>query len=229
MIRKLWQALRHRCAACAMTTLVAGGVLAGLVIAGLLLAGGAYGLAWTNTEQFCISCHEMRDNVYAEYQGTIHDQNRTGVRAVCSDCHVPRAPGPMLARKFRATFELYGHMTAYRADSPFDAWFTRILVNACLDRAKARTRARRWFLAPSDDNGAPSPIDTAVAKTAETDTFVWPRQRRPELALFQVRFVPGAAPDCRRYVVTITKDRWSTTALPMERCGAKLAARKSAP
>ena len=111
MIRKLWQALRHRCAACAMTTLVAGGVLAGLVIAGLLLAGGAYGLAWTNTEQFCISCHEMRDNVYAEYQGTIHDQNRTGVRAVCSDCHVPRAPGPMLARKFRATFELYGHMT----------------------------------------------------------------------------------------------------------------------
>lgn len=94
-----------------MTTLVAGGVLAGLVIAGLLLAGGAYGLAWTNTEQFCISCHEMRDNVYAEYQGTIHDQNRTGVRAVCSDCHVPRAPGPMLARKFRATFELYGHMT----------------------------------------------------------------------------------------------------------------------
>ena len=60
-------------------------------------------------------------------------------------------------------------------------------------------------------------------KQRETDTFVWPRQRRPELALFQVRFVPGAAPDCRRYVVTITKDRWSTTALPMERCGAKLA------
>ena len=91
------------------------------------------------------------------------------------------------------------------------------------------SRALLTRLSPADFRNAGVAIDTAVAKTPETDTFVWPRQRRPELALFQVRFVPGAAPDCRRYVVTITKDRWSTTALPMERCGAKLAARKSAP
>lgn len=90
------------------------------------------------------------------------------------------------------------------------------------------SRALLTRLSPADFRNAGVAIDTAVAKTPETDTFVWPRQRRPELALFQVRFVPGAAPDCRRYVVTITKDRWSTTALPMERCGAKLA-RKSAP
>jgi len=57
--------------------------------------------------------------------------------------------------------------------------------------------------------------------------FVWPRQRKPELALFEVRFVPGAAPHCRRYVVTVTKDGWSTTAPPMEKCDAALAARKS--
>lgn len=86
-------------------------VLAGLVAAGVLLAGGAYGLAWTNTEQFCISCHEMRNNVYAEYKDTSHDKNRTGVRAVCADCHVPREPGPMLKRKVDATFELWGKLT----------------------------------------------------------------------------------------------------------------------
>ncbi len=91
------------------------------------------------------------------------------------------------------------------------------------------SRALLARLSPADYRNAGVAIDTAVAKTPDTDTFVWPRQRRPELALFQVRFVPGAAPDCRRYVVTVTKDRWSTTALPMERCGAKLAARKSAP
>jgi hypothetical protein len=84
-------------------------------------------------------------------------------------------------------------------------------------------------LSPADFRNAGVAIDTAVAKTPDAGTFVWPRQRRPELALFQVRFVPGAAPDCRRYVVTVTKDRWSTTALPMERCGAKLAARRSGP
>jgi hypothetical protein len=39
--------------------------------------------------------------------------------------------------------------------------------------------------------------------------------------LFQVRFVAGAAPGCRRYVVTVTKDGWLTTALPMEKCGPK--------
>ncbi len=109
MVRRFWEALKLRCTTCATTTLVVGGILIGLAVAGMLLAGGAYGLAWTNTEQFCISCHEMRNNVYAEYKDTIHDKNRTGVRAICADCHVPRAPGPMLKRKVEATFELWGH------------------------------------------------------------------------------------------------------------------------
>lgn len=85
----------------------AGIALGLLAVAVVLVAGGAAGLAWTNTEAFCISCHEMRDNVYAEFKGTIHDRNRTGVRAVCSDCHVPREPVAMMIRKFQASFELY--------------------------------------------------------------------------------------------------------------------------
>jgi RNA polymerase sigma-70 factor (ECF subfamily) len=35
-------------------------------------------------------------------------------------------------------------MTTYRADLSFDAWFTRILVNTCLDHLKARRRAPFW-------------------------------------------------------------------------------------
>ena len=79
----------------------------GLVTSAVLVVGGAAGLAWTNTEEFCIGCHAMKDNVYAEYKGTIHDTNRTGVRAICTDCHVPREPGPMILRKIQATGELY--------------------------------------------------------------------------------------------------------------------------
>ena len=75
------------------------------------LAGTTAGLAWTNTETFCIGCHEMKDNVYAEYKGTIHDSNRSGVRATCSDCHVPHELGPKLVRKVHATWELYGAIT----------------------------------------------------------------------------------------------------------------------
>jgi RNA polymerase sigma-70 factor (ECF subfamily) len=62
-----------------------------------------------------------------------------------------------------AFVKLYGHMTSYRADLPFDAWFTRILVNACLDRAKARTRARRWLVAAGED-GHGGALDHAVAE-----------------------------------------------------------------
>jgi hypothetical protein len=81
-------------------------------------------------------------------------------------------------------------------------------------------------LSPADYRNAQTAIETAVAKTPDTGTFVWPRQRTPELALFEVHFVPGAAPHCRRYVVIVTKDRWSTTALPMEKCGTSLKSAK---
>jgi cytochrome c-type protein NapC len=44
-----------------------------------------------------------------EYQQTVHYQNRTGVRATCPDCHVPKTWVHKLARKIRATNELYHH------------------------------------------------------------------------------------------------------------------------
>ena len=62
----------------------------------------------TNNETFCISCHEMRDNVYAEYKETIHYTNRTGVRATCPDCHVPKEWGPKMIRKIQASNEVLG-------------------------------------------------------------------------------------------------------------------------
>ena len=82
-------------------------------------------------------------------------------------------------------------------------------------------------LSPDDYRNAGIAIQRAVAETPDTGVFVWPSQRKPELALFHVRFVPGAAPDCRRYVVTVTKDGWLTTALPMEKCGVNRTAGKS--
>ena len=106
-----WQNLRQRCRTCSRVTLGAGVLLLTMLIGGVLLAGGAAGLAWTNTEKFCIGCHEMRSNVYAEFKDTIHDKNRSGVRAICSNCHVPREPVPMLRRKVRASLEIWGHLT----------------------------------------------------------------------------------------------------------------------
>lgn len=86
----------------------------------LLLIGFAAGVIFwggfntvleaTNTEAFCLSCHEMRDNVYPEYQQTIHYSNRTGVRATCPDCHVPKEWTYKMVRKIQASRELWGKL-----------------------------------------------------------------------------------------------------------------------
>ncbi len=81
-------------------------------VLGIIFWGGFHtGLEMTNTLEFCTTCHEMRDNVYQEYKETIHYSNRTGVRAICSDCHVPREWGPKMVRKAKASFEIWGKLT----------------------------------------------------------------------------------------------------------------------
>ncbi|MDH5408277.1 MAG: NapC/NirT family cytochrome c [Gammaproteobacteria bacterium] len=84
-----------------------------------ILFWGAFNtsLHLTNSESFCISCHEMRDYVYKEYKETIHYSNRTGVRATCPDCHVPKEWPYMVARKIRASNELL-HKIIGSIDTP---------------------------------------------------------------------------------------------------------------
>ena len=99
-----WSRLRSPTAKYSVLTLLGGGFIAGILFWG----GFNTGMEATNTLEFCVSCHEMRDNVYQEYKQTIHYSNRTGVRAVCSDCHVPRDWTHKIIRKVQASKELYG-------------------------------------------------------------------------------------------------------------------------
>ncbi len=88
-------------------------VLIGMV-GGILFWGGFHtAMEATNTLEFCTSCHEMRDTVFQEYKETVHYTNRTGVRAVCSDCHVPRDWGHKIVRKIQASGELYGKLMGH--------------------------------------------------------------------------------------------------------------------
>ena len=81
-------------------------------ILGIIFWGGFNtGMEATNTLGFCTTCHEMRDNVYQEYKETIHYSNRTGVRAVCSDCHVPKEWSHKMVRKMQASMEIWGKLT----------------------------------------------------------------------------------------------------------------------
>ncbi len=76
-----------------------------------------------------------------------------------------------------------------------------------------------------DYRNAAFAIQKAITTVPDDADFTWPRSRKSGTAVFNVHFVQGAGHDCRRYVVTVTKDRWSTTASPMEKCGVKVAYR----
>src|SRR5262245_31407545 len=53
-----------------------------------------------------------------------------------------------------AFVKVFTHITSYREDLPFEVWFTRILVNACLDLRKSRSRRLRWVLPIEASNDA---------------------------------------------------------------------------
>ncbi|MHA7845887.1 cytochrome c-type protein NapC [Serratia sp. D1N4] len=103
LIRRLWRWWR-RPSRLALGTLLLLGFVSGIIFWG----GFNTGMEAANTEQFCIGCHEMRENVYEEYMDSVHYNNRSGVRATCPDCHVPHEWAPKMLRKLKASKELYG-------------------------------------------------------------------------------------------------------------------------
>ena len=113
MFGRLWATLKKPSVKYSMGALLGGGFVAGILFWG----GFNTAMEMTNTETFCISCHEMRDNVYQEYKDTIHYSNRTGVRATCPDCHVPKDWTHKMIRKIQASNELL-HKVLGTIDTP---------------------------------------------------------------------------------------------------------------
>lgn len=99
-----WEVLTTPSRTFSLGLLTLGGFLAGIMFWG----GFNTVVEATNTEKFCVSCHEMHDNVFAELKSTIHYSNRSGVRATCPDCHVPHNWTNKMARKMQASKEVWG-------------------------------------------------------------------------------------------------------------------------
>lgn len=89
-----------------------------LILTGILLLAGANTfMQKTSTMEFCLSCHEMRDNIYEEYTKSLHYKNASGVRAECADCHIPKAWGPKALSKLYAANDVY-HKIIGTVDTP---------------------------------------------------------------------------------------------------------------
>ncbi|MBW8190965.1 NapC/NirT family cytochrome c [Neiella marina] len=102
LLKSLWQLFSK-------PARIATGALLGMgFIGGILFWGGFnWGMEATNTEEFCSGCHAP---IVIEIQPTIHYTNRSGVRAICSDCHVPHAWTDKIVRKVQASKELVMHL-----------------------------------------------------------------------------------------------------------------------
>ena len=103
-IKQYWNVIRRPSVHFSLGFLTLGGFIGGIVFWGAFNTA----LEATNTEAFCTGCHEMRENVFAELQRTIHYTNRSGVRAKCPDCHVPHEWTHKIARKMQASKEVWG-------------------------------------------------------------------------------------------------------------------------
>ena len=112
----------------------------------------------------------QREEAAERFGGIIDRQQRRAARIAY---HYLRDPAEVDEVVQDAFLKAFLHLPSFREDLFFELWFTRILVNACLDRLKAKTRRARW-LVPRDarDNLAadgppsnePSPEATLLAK-----------------------------------------------------------------
>lgn len=112
-LRRAWRAAWRPAQRWSAASLVIGGVVVGVLGWG----GFNWAMESTNTLSFCISCHEMEQTVFQEYLESAHYKNPAGVRAICSDCHVPKDWGAKVIRKIQASNELY-HKLVGTIDTP---------------------------------------------------------------------------------------------------------------
>ena len=110
-----------------------------------------------------------RKQAAERFGGIIDRQQRRAARIAY---HYLRDPAEVDEVVQDAFLKAFLHLPSFREDLFFELWFTRILVNACLDRLKAKTRRARWLVPNTDDNlarheppsNALSPEATLLAK-----------------------------------------------------------------
>ncbi len=80
-----------------------------------------------------------------------------------------------------AFLKVFTHISSYREAWPFEVWFTRVLINGCLDRRKSRARRTRWLVA-QDDHAGDFPPAQAESTDPDPEAQLLARERRRRIA-----------------------------------------------
>jgi RNA polymerase sigma-70 factor (ECF subfamily) len=90
-----------------------------------------------------------------------------------------------------AFVKAFSHLASFDRTRSFEVWFTRILVNSCLDRVKARKRRLRWQVALGDSSTPSEPAATQSAgATGASPESVMLRRERARQLLLAIRQLP---------------------------------------
>ncbi len=98
-----------------------------------------------------------------------------------------------------AFIKVFLHIEQYREELSFDVWFTRILVNACLDRLKSRTRQQRWVVGGADGQSGVAAVEQVAAPAESSEQRLLARERWQ-----QVTEALAMLPDRQRLVFTLS-------------------------
>ena len=110
-----------------------GWVVLGLFVLGIIGFTGT--VVATESNEFCISCHEL-DYAYKGWKQSTHVNNPEGVVANCVDCHAPPQLSDLVLSKVESLNEVYSHWFKPSSD-PF--WWQENLPRL---RARARERLK---------------------------------------------------------------------------------------
>ncbi|MBS0242984.1 MAG: hypothetical protein JSS20_12465 [Proteobacteria bacterium] len=159
------------------------------------------------------------------------EQNRL---TAAPPAQAPISPTDLVAAPPAASPAAEPQATATLAETPPDAPPPPAWVDPLQKRAESVglhpdiSPAILKRLSETDWRNAGIAIRKALAETPDNAVLVSPPKRDAGRAQFRIEFVPGGAASCRRYVVTIARDGWASTALPVEKCGVKAPASRQA-
>ena len=80
-----------------------------------------------------------------------------------------------------AFVKVFSHISSYREAWPFEVWFTRVLINGCLDRRKAVLRRDRWVVG-GEISSADEARVSALGPAADPEHRLLARERRAHIA-----------------------------------------------
>jgi RNA polymerase sigma-70 factor, ECF subfamily len=123
--------------------------------------------------------HGTLDTARERFAELVAVHQRRAMRIAYQYLHDPAEADEAVQDAFVKAF---GHIESYREAWPFEVWFTRILINGCLDRRKARLRRARWFVSTDVAHVADARPAFGGAAALDPEARLLARERRARLA-----------------------------------------------